>query len=78
MNPVFSGGTRVMESGGTGGLRLGTGRDLDGPPTRGARVEEWGLVVDSWCDLDLTKKAFATRKWSTFANGIIQIQKCDY
>jgi hypothetical protein len=36
-----------------GGLRLGTGRrDLAGPPTCGARV-------DSWSDLDLTKKGFA-------------------
>jgi hypothetical protein len=52
VNPVFSGGTRVMEPGGPGGLRLGTGRDLAGPPTCGARVEEEVVVVDSWCDLD--------------------------
>jgi len=45
VNPVFSGGTRVMESGGPGGLRLGTGRDLDGPPTKRPLLRANGLLL---------------------------------
>lgn len=49
---VFSMATCVINLGGTRGLRLGTGRDLAGPPTCGARAEEEVRVVNSWCDLD--------------------------
>jgi hypothetical protein len=54
---VSPGASPVMELGGPGGgFGWGTGRDLAGPPTCGARlvvVERRTVVVDnSWCDLD--------------------------